>query len=219
MREEQMAVADEDTLRQTVADQAQAEAEEWRPLLVQWSRRWLGVRQYAVELPDDVIEAGWLGYPGASEQEVQVLERRLGHTLPRSYRSFLHLTNGWRRTSPFIEHVWPTADVDFFRVRHQDWIDIFLEHASPVTPEEHARYGEDQDVITFRAEYLQETIQVSPVGDAAVYLLNPAVVTPYGEWEAWFLASWLPGAQRYRSFWDLMQAEYASFARVEKPRG
>jgi hypothetical protein len=193
--------------------------DQWRPLLERWSQQWLGVRDYAVELPDDVIEAGWLGYPGANEQELQELEQRLGRTLPRSYRTFLHLTNGWRRTSPFIEHVWPTTDVGYFRARNQDWIDVLLEHASPVTPEEHARYGDDQDTLTYRAEYLPETIQVSPVGDAAVYLLNPAVVTPKGEWEAWFLASWQPGAQRYPSFWDLMRAEYASFVRWEKPQG
>lgn len=192
---------------------------EWRPLLERWSQQWLHLREYAVELPDDVIEAGWLGYPGASEQVLQELEQRLGRLLPRSYRTFLQLTNGWRRTSPFIEHVWPTTDVDYFRARNQDWIDILRETSSPVTPKEHVRYGEDQDTATYRAEYLSETIQLSPVGDAAVYLLNPAVVTPEGEWEAWFLASWLPGAKRHPSFWDLMQAEYASFVSLEIPRG
>ncbi|MER6977287.1 hypothetical protein [Streptomyces carpinensis] len=44
-----------------------------------------------------------------------------------------------------------------------------------------------------------------------VYLLNPCVVTSDGEWEAWYLAHWLPGAVRYRSFWDLMNDEYKSF--------
>jgi hypothetical protein len=192
---------------------------EWQPLLKRWSQQWLRVHEYDVELPDDVIEAGWLGYPGASEQELQELEQRLGRTLPRSYRTFLQLTNGWRRTSPFIEDVWPTADVDYFRARNQDWIDILCETSSPVTPEEHVRSGESQDTVTYRAAYLSETIQVSEIGDAAVYLLNPAVVTAEGEWEAWFLASWLPGAHRYPTFWDLMQAEYASFVRLEKPRG
>jgi hypothetical protein len=32
--------------------------------------------------------------------------------------------------------------------------------------------------------------------DAAVYLLNPIVKTPTGEWEAWFLGDALPGAYR-----------------------
>ncbi len=121
-----------------------------------------------------------------------------------------------RRTSPFIERLWSTAEVDYFRVRNQEWIDILTRDADDGTPEEHAGAGADQDELTYRAEYLREAIEVSDVGDAAVYLLNPAVVTPEGEWEAGFLASWAPGVRRYRSFWDLMQAEYASFMHLEK---
>lgn len=48
---------------------------------------------------------------------------------------------------------------------------------------------------------------------------NTAAVTPYGEWEAWFLSSWAPGVQRYRSFGDLIQAEDASVVQLERPRG
>ena len=63
-----------------------------------------------------------------------------------------------------------------------------------------------------REEYLRTALQVGddPVGDGVV-LLNPRVVTPEGEWEAWFHAAWIPGAHRYRTFAGLMRAEYASF--------
>jgi hypothetical protein len=206
------------TGQSVAAQQGSSPSYEWRPLLERWSRQWLHAREYAVELPDQVIEAGWLGFPGASEQQIQALEQRLGRALPLSYRAFLQLTNGWRRTSPFIDHVWSTTEVDFFRVRHQDWIDALADSSSVVTPQEHARYGEGQDQLTFRMEYLHDVIQISDVGDATVYLLNPAVVSPEGEWEAWLLASWSPGVRRYRSFWDLMQSEYASFVALEKPR-
>jgi hypothetical protein len=47
---------------------------------------------------------------------------------------------------------------------------------------------------------------ISDVADG-VLLLNPEVVSDDGEWEAWFFAAWLPGATRYRSFWDLMHGE------------
>jgi hypothetical protein len=39
-------------------------------------------------------------------------------------------------------------------------------------------------------------------------------VTPDGEWEAWFFANWNPGANRYRSFREMMQAERANFLRL-----
>lgn len=55
-------------------------------------------------------------------------------------------------------------------------------------------------------------LKISHAPDASdVYLLNPRVVTPDGEWEAWYFAHWLPGAVRYRSFWDLMNDEYHNF--------
>jgi hypothetical protein len=50
------------------------------------------------------------------------------------------------------------------------------------------------------------------VEDSAVCLLNPQAITRDGEWEAWFFANWLPGARRYRSFEELMRAEYNQFA-------
>ena len=72
-------------------------------------------------------------------------------------------------------------------------------------------YGETQDSVRFRVEYLESALEVSDIGDSAIFLLNPKVVTPDGEWEAWFFGNWLPGASRYRSFAELMEAEYQTF--------
>jgi hypothetical protein len=51
--------------------------------------------------------------------------------------------------------------------------------------------------------------------DAAILLLNPKIVTDEGEWEAWYLDSKLPGAFRFRSFQELMQAQYEWLATEE----
>jgi SMI1/KNR4 family protein SUKH-1/HEAT repeat protein len=190
---------------------------DWEPLLERWSHQWLRVREFAVELPDEVVAAGWLGYPGATEEELYEVEHRLGRTLPPSYREFLRITNGWRRTSPFINHIWPVQEIDYFQARNQEWIDIWTHDAAEISEAEHRAYGGEQNSSNFRIQYLQSAVQISEVGDAAVYLLNPLVMTDDGEWEAWFFASWAPGAWRYRSFWDLMHAEYASFVAVRKP--
>src|SRR5262249_49675523 len=75
----------------------------WLPLLERWSQQWLRNQEYAVELPDTIIQSGWLGFTGASEEELAATEHRLGQPLPPSYREFLRLTNGWRRTTSYIE--------------------------------------------------------------------------------------------------------------------
>ncbi|MFE9558817.1 hypothetical protein ACFYMW_37330 [Streptomyces sp. NPDC006692] len=81
-----------------------------------------------------------------------------------------------------------------------------------VSDEEYFLYGEDQDPTTLHPEYLPHTLKISHTPNATdVYLLNPCVLTPDGEWEAWYLAHWLPGAVRYPSFWHLMNSEYKDF--------
>jgi hypothetical protein len=46
----------------------------------------------------------------------------------------------------------------------------------------------------------------SDSGDGDIYLLIPKVVFDNGEWEAWHFGSKLPGAARYRSFYELIKA-------------
>ena len=55
------------------------------------------------------------------------------------------------------------------------------------------------------------------MGDGAVVLLNPKVVTPEGEWETWFFANWLPGAVRYRSLAEWLADERRTCSKQLKP--
>ena len=101
-------------------------------------------------------------------------------------------------------------------MRNAEWIEAYLNpfggrDEPSFTDEEYLVYDQTQDPARFRVEYLESALEVSDIGDSAIYLLNPKVVTPNGEWEAWLFANWLPGASRHRSFAELMQAEYQSF--------
>jgi hypothetical protein len=189
----------------------------WEALLQQWSKEVLA-SEHADTLPPEVISSGWLGFPGATEEDIQEAENRLKAKLPPSYRQFLKVSNGWRIATPFIENVWPIKDVAWFKERHKDWIDAWQEgeRASshpPVSDADYFVYGPGQAEYNLRAEYLETALEISDEGDSAIYLLNPKVVTASGEWEAWFFANWLPGARRYPSFLELMLAEFESFKR------
>jgi hypothetical protein len=190
----------------------------WEAVLRQWSKEVLG-SEHADNLPPEVISSGWLGFPGATEKEIQEAEARLKTKLPPSYRTFLKVSNGWRITSPFIERLWSTRDGAWLKDRHSDWVDAWQEGEQiygppPVSDAEYFNYGPDQAEYNLRVEYLETALEISDVGDAAIYLLNPRVVTAAGEWEAWFFANWLPGARRYRSFQELMLAEFEAFKRL-----
>lgn len=191
--------------------------DDWQPLMTQWNVALLSssLRAY---LPSKQVKTKWLGQPGAAETDIAALESRIGRGLPPSYRSFLQFSNGWGALNSFIEHMWSTNDVDWFSTRNQDWIDAWNDPTygtpPPVADEEYLQYGEEQ-TGALRHEYLKTALEISDTGDSAILLLNPQIVTPDGEWEAWFFANWLPGARRYPSFRTMMEAEYTSFVELE----
>jgi hypothetical protein len=64
-----------------------------------------------------------------------------------------------------------------------------------------------------RVEYLHTALHIGGSDDNGEYLLIPSVVTD-GEWEAWHLAYFLPGASRFRSFADLRSDELTALRRM-----
>jgi predicted DNA-binding WGR domain protein len=179
----------------------------WRPLLEKLSKKVLASEDLAARLPSKARKARWLGFDGASSKEIVALEKRLGKTLPDSYRSFLETSNGWLATGPFIERLLPAAEVKPFAEENKEWVDIYAADADAVSVEDHATWR--GDCVHFRPAYLEGAVQISAVGDSAVMLLVPEVQDANGEWEAWFFASWLPGADRFPSFRELMENELA----------
>ncbi len=192
---------------------------DWHDLLTQWSRELIVANEFIEDIPQKIIASGWLGYLGATEDQIAQAETRLGTKLPPSYREFLKVTNGWRQLNSFIYKLWSTDEIEWLFVRHRNdlinpWLEGYTSNrldSMSVSDEKYLVYGEKQDQDIMRVEYLQTALEISNTGDAAILLLNPQILTMEGEWEAWFFASWLPGAKRYPSFWDMMQSEYQSF--------
>jgi hypothetical protein len=186
---------------------------DWRSFLRNFSKALLADEDIRSKAPPEVVESCWLGFEAASELDIQQAEARLGVRLPPSYRSFLRVSNGWRHVSHFIDRLLPTFEIRWFSENNQDWIDAYVGPSRGLpylSDEEYLVYGDGQDPCKFRVEYLQTTLEISGVGDSAVYLLNPHTITPDGEWEAWSFANWYPGAYRFRSFADLLERDYKS---------
>ncbi|MEU4718340.1 SMI1/KNR4 family protein [Nonomuraea dietziae] len=147
-------------------------------------------------------------YPPATEAEVRDLEERLGVELPPSYRQFLLFANGWGSNDDCsllrIEEVGWLRDVDPSIA--ESWSEPKPENSWSVSDELYFVYGHEQVSGNVRGEYVADTL-LAGYWDDGVALLNPHVKTPEGEWEAWYLAPWLAGVRRYRSFWDLAMDE------------
>jgi hypothetical protein len=177
---------------------------DWLSFLRQWNTAVLDSPDVREQLNKEVIASGWIGYPGATTEQIRAAERRLGTRLPSTYTSFLEVSNGWPIIPPFIGRMWSTEELAWFPERHQDWIDIYNQEQLIIPDSVYFVYGEGQDSVTFRGEYLQACLEISEAYDGAIMLLNPVVVDARGEWEAWLFGDWLPGADRYRSFAEMM---------------
>jgi hypothetical protein len=205
------------------------DVDSWRELLTRWNAELLDTPDIVERLPADVVASGWLGYPGATEEQISAAEARFGRSLPRSYRSFLRVSNGWRRLDIFHWHLWSTDEIDWFRVRNQDWIDAYVCYLDPdewdgphsVPDDEYFNYGTPpygQNQGMARIEYLPSMLEISDIGDSAILLLNPEIVSCDGEWEAWEFATWAVTPTRYRSFWEMMQALHSIFLHMQESK-
>jgi len=181
---------------------------DWAAFLREWSAELVANEEIAQNLAPEVKASGWLGFPGASDEQIGRAEARLGKPLPPSYRGFLKASNGWRATGFFVDRLWSTDGIEWFRVRHQEWIADWQRGA--------AKYPlQDLDSD---GHYLPSVLEISDIGDSAIYLMSAQIVAADGEWQAWFFSNWNPGAVRHRSFQELMVAERQSFLYVRDHR-
>ncbi|MDZ8134056.1 MAG: SMI1/KNR4 family protein [Nostoc sp. DedQUE04] len=184
----------------------------WENRIREWSQKRIEIfleDNYEEDLSPEVRKSGYLGYPGATEEEIVATEARLNVTFPPSYREFLKASNGLRSLSEYGLEFCGTEDIVWYAPDHQDFVDELIETwpESPLTDEEYFVYGDEQYDDISRPEYLQTALEISSEDMGVIFLLNPQIVAIDGEWEAWFCsfstASF--GAQRYRSFGEMME--------------
>jgi hypothetical protein len=159
----------------------------------------------------------WLGAPGATEAALAALEQRLHITLPPSYRAFLQASDGFGPLDYFIWRLKPSAEVDWLVKTDADLVEMWeseVETLPSVPDEEYFIYGDEQNQVQVRGEYFRGLLLVSDWGDAGFVALNPDV-QHQGEWEAWHFANWIPGAARYRSFAELVQASLKGYQAIK----
>lgn len=105
--------------------------------------------------------------------------------------------------------LWSSKQIQWLRDQDPKMLEIYSTPSSGLSEDEHLYYRDvDEDTCCYREEYLQNTLAISDYGDACLLLLSPEVVDVNGEWECWNIASWHPGAARYRSFEKWRKSSY-----------
>src|SRR5262245_37569865 len=140
---------------------------DWSALMQKWNTALLG-STLREQLPAAAVQAGWLGKPGATQAEIAALEKRLGRTLPPSYREFLQFSNGWHDLEMFIDELLSTSKVDWFHVISSEWLKAW----------------DSVGGLPHEVEVMRHALQVSSTPDVVVMLLNPQQISADGEWQA-----------------------------------
>ena len=184
---------------------------QWHELLQSWSRHILATGDYRDYLPEEAIDKQklWIGYPGVSEEQIAQAECRLNTRLPASYREFLKVSNGWPTGGPYVARILPVEEIEWVSARKRDWLEYWKLGVKLGSG------SSDLSAITavpgFDIGLLESGLEISNE-DVGIYLLIPGLKSADGEWEAWCFEG-ETGALRYRSFWDLMQAEFGILQR------
>ena len=164
----------------------------WDELLMKWSKEVHGLPDLIALLPTEARDrlTGWIGFPAASPEQIENAETRLGLSLPGSYKDFLMVTNGWPLAGPFVNSLASIDEVDLLSRISEEWLASWRMGVSysgglrPVPDEDYFVYGEPQNPLLIRDQYLDGALLISR-GGIGVYLLNPEVTFADGEWEAW----------------------------------
>jgi hypothetical protein len=155
----------------------------------------------------ELLACGTMLRPGASSVEIQMLEARLGLTLPRGYVEFLRASNGL-----LLPQYCKFASTDEIITYEEadplgaDALDDYLEDVEEPRDEEYKRYGGKQDPLCIRAAYARKSLALncpvteqSGIGqDFGWVLLVHEIKFESGEYEVWNYDPW--ASKRYEGF-------------------
>ncbi len=174
----------------------------WKELLINVSKTSLSSAkeedfEYFGKAAATIRKTLWLGYKGATEEQITDAEKRLGIQLPPDYRQLLALTNGWRGFNNY-----PLMFVDLLTIEEIKWFardDRIATWKNSFSVDHKAKGQWYWDVPE---DHFHSTLLIGESDGNECILLNPRVKTSYGDWEAWAYQS----GEIYRvpSLWYLM---------------
>jgi hypothetical protein len=187
---------------------------EWRDLLLSWEadvHTWVKLNPTRDRIVLEFKTRGYLWNKGATEQEIEGCEQRIGVRLPPGYRTFLSVADGGLIISTVdTARLSRCSEIDWFAERYPDACQPWSEDVNaPVSDADYFKYGASQNTDFIRREYVPETLSISSDEELNFHLLNPLVLWN-GEWEAWDLGAKQAIVERFRSFEQLMLERAAS---------
>ncbi|MFJ6086827.1 SMI1/KNR4 family protein [Streptomyces sp. NPDC092369] len=185
---------------------------DWRSFLLGWSGEWadsLLDGEVRGEDEEAARQARWLGFPSAPEDRISAMEERLGRPMPRSYREFLKVSDGWRHAGGFVSLLAGTEDAHWHD-NESGLADMFEEYLDEDAGPEEQR----------AADIWRRGLQLDVESDATYVLFDPEDVDEDGEWAVYTWAGWRAAPpERYANFLTFMRDMHREFHSLRAHRG
>jgi hypothetical protein len=160
-----------------------------------------------------VREGSILSRP-ADAADIEAWTARFGMEMPASLRALYAVSDGVFASVDFAKEkrvLLPAARLRWLHEEDAQLVQIWQRNAGgDASDADYHVYGERQDVVKLRPSYMSRMVCLSPVVDGGVLLLNPAIRFADGEFEAWDFSVKYPGARRYPSLAELLEAQCES---------
>ena len=128
---------------------------------------------------DEQIKDKWIGKAGCSQEDIDSAERRLGISLPKEYKEFITITNGFNDANGVEPTFCPIQQINFLNKVDPELIEIWIKTGNVEV-----------------GDKMKKAIIVGGIGEDQQFLLIPMA---NGKWEFWKFASWIPGEEIYSS--------------------
>ena len=144
------------------------------------------ISEKAIELADfefnqEQTQNKWLGNNPASENEIELTEKRLGIEFPIDFKHFLLITNGFSAPNDIEPTFEPIDKIDF------------LKNIEEQTIEAYSIAG-----IENIGNQLEKSILIGGINEEQYFLLIPP--NPKNEnWKYWKFANWFPGEEEFEN--------------------
>lgn len=152
-----------------------------KKILQQVSIKAIELGDYNSELTKNQLDSLWIGYEPATEKEIDSLEKRLGIKLPKDYKDFIEITNGFFAASSVEPSFCSIEKVDYLKNVDPELYEIWISTGNVEV-----------------GNKLKTAIKVGGFDEEQYFfLIPPSKENP--NWEYWVFASWAPGETIYQS--------------------
>lgn len=165
----------------TSAQNYNSDENRMKKILQEISAAAIELGDYSSELTKCQFDSTWIGYEPGKATEINSLEKRLGIKLPKDYRDFIEITNGFLAANGVEPSFCSLEKVDYLKNLDPELYEIWISTGNVEV-----------------GHKLKRAIRIGGFNEEQYFFLVPPS-KENANWEYWVFAAWAPGETKYNS--------------------